>query len=78
MRVYQGCLNRGDTIWNMRSNKKFRISRLGRVNVQNFEDLEKINSGDIAALFGIECYSGDTLVDQVLKKENLHMVCFFK
>ncbi|KAA3674356.1 elongation factor G [Paragonimus westermani] len=68
MRVYQGCLHRGDMIVNTRTKRRLRVPRLGRLNVTDFEDLDAIYAGDIAALFGVDCFSGDTLVDTKMSK----------
>ncbi|KAL7059430.1 hypothetical protein AAHC03_013472 [Spirometra sp. Aus1] len=61
-RVYQGCLRRGDSLKNTRTGRRLRVPRLGRMNVDTFEDLDAVYAGDIAALFGVDCSSGDTLV----------------
>lgn len=44
------------------------------MNVDTFEDMEAIYAGDIAALFGVDCSSGDTLVAIKTPMENLSMV----
>lgn len=62
MRVYQGRLERGDSIVNVRTGKKVKVSRLIRMNANNMDDLGEVQSGDIAALFGVDCYSGDTFM----------------
>ncbi|VDP23412.1 unnamed protein product [Schistosoma margrebowiei] len=73
MRIYQGCLRRGDSVRNSRTGRRIRVSRLGRLNVTELEDLEAVYAGDIAAFFGVDCASGDTMVD-VNMKEPLAMV----
>ncbi|CDS39450.1 elongation factor G mitochondrial [Echinococcus multilocularis] len=72
-RVYQGCLRRGESVRITRTGKKVRVPRLGRMNVDTFEDLEAVYAGDIAALFGVDCSSGDTLVSPNGPMENLSM-----
>jgi len=62
MRVYQGSLKKGETIINTRSGKKVRIPRLGRMHAQELEDVTEVYAGDICAMFGVECASGDTFV----------------
>ncbi|MEE9383494.1 MAG: elongation factor G [Nannocystaceae bacterium] len=62
VRVYQGKLNKGDTVYNTSTNKKVKIGRLVRMHANNMEDIDVGESGDIVALFGIECASGDTFV----------------
>ena len=60
VRVYQGSLKKGDELWNTRSRKKFKVGRLVRMHANTMEDISESNSGDIVALFGIDCASGDT------------------
>ncbi|VDN97685.1 unnamed protein product [Rodentolepis nana] len=76
-RVYQGCLRRGEYVRNTRTGKKLRVPRLGRMNVDTFEDLEAVYAGDIAALFGVDCASGDTLMAPNTTIENLSMESMF-
>ena len=63
IRVYQGALAKGDTVINSRTGKKVKIGRLCRMHADQMEDLEKLEAGDIGALFGIDCASGDTFTD---------------
>lgn len=68
LRCYQGMLKKGDTIFNVRTNKKVRIARLVRLHSNNMEDVNEVYAGDIFALFGVDCASGDTFVtDQKLQ-----------
>ncbi len=60
VRVYQGCLKKGDELYNTRSRKKFKVGRLVRMNSASMEDINEGVPGDIVALFGIDCASGDT------------------
>ncbi len=60
IRVYQGKIRKGDELYNTRSRKKFRVGRLIRMHASTMEDLTEAGSGEIAALFGIDCASGDT------------------
>ncbi len=62
-RVYQGTLKRGMTIVNARTKKKHKVGRLVRMHAADMEDIEVSSGGDIVALFGIECASGDTFTD---------------
>ncbi|XP_028139211.2 elongation factor G, mitochondrial [Diabrotica virgifera virgifera] len=62
MRCYQGKLQKGDSIYNMRTQRKVRIARLIRLHSNNMEDVNEVYSGDIFALFGVDCASGDTFV----------------
>jgi elongation factor G len=60
VRVYQGTISKGDELYNTRSRKRFKVGRLVRMNAAAMEDIDKGVSGDIVALFGIDCASGDT------------------
>ena len=60
VRVYQGCLKKGEELYNTRSRKKFKVGRLVRMNSASMEDINEGVPGDIVALFGIDCASGDT------------------
>ncbi len=60
IRVYQGKIKKGDELYNTRSRKKFKIGRLIRMHSNEMEDLQECGCGEIAALFGVDCASGDT------------------
>jgi len=60
IRIYQGILRKGDTIVNSRDGKKVKVGRLVRMHSDEMEDIEEASAGDIVALFGIDCASGDT------------------
>ena len=60
VRIYQGSLKKGGELVNTRSRKKFKVGRLVRMNSNTMEDINEGGPGDIVALFGIECASGDT------------------
>ena len=60
VRIYQGTMRKGDTIINSRDGKKVKIGRLVRMHSDEMEDIAEAGSGDIVALFGIDCASGDT------------------
>jgi len=60
VRVYQGTLKKGEELYNTRSRKKFKVGRLVRMNSASMEDINEGVPGDIVALFGVDCASGDT------------------
>jgi len=63
LRVYQGRLAKGSTIINSRTKKKHKVGRLVRMHADEMEDIDASAAGDIVALFGIDCASGDTFRD---------------
>lgn len=60
IRIYQGTVRKGDELFNTRSQKKFKVGRLIRMHANHMEDITEAPAGDIVALFGIDCASGDT------------------
>ncbi|GAA6011257.1 hypothetical protein JCM8202_003952 [Rhodotorula sphaerocarpa] len=64
IRVYQGTLRKGGTITNVRTGKKVKVPRLVRMHSDEMEDVDSIGAGEICAMFGVECSSGDTFSDQ--------------
>ncbi|XP_050302802.1 elongation factor G, mitochondrial [Anthonomus grandis grandis] len=71
MRCYQGMLSKGENIYNARTQRKVRIARLVRMHSNQMEDVTEVYAGDIFALFGIDCASGDTFVTDL--KHNLSL-----
>ncbi|MDE5580964.1 MAG: elongation factor G [Treponemataceae bacterium] len=74
VRVYQGRLSKGDELYNIRSRKRFKVGRLVRMNASAMEDINVAEPGDIVALFGIDCASGDTFTSGGL---NVSMASMF-
>jgi len=62
IRVYQGTVEKGSTIVNVRNGKKVKVGRLARMHADQMEEVDHLRAGYIGALFGIECSSGDTFV----------------
>jgi elongation factor G len=63
VRVYQGQLAKGMEITNVRTGKRHKVGRLVRMHSDDMEDIEVSDPGDIVAMFGIDCNSGDTFTD---------------
>ena len=60
IRIYQGTLKKGDELSNSRTGRSFKVGRLVRMHASAMEDIAVAGCGDIVALFGIDCASGDT------------------
>jgi len=60
IRIYQGKVKKGDELFNIRSKKRFKVGRLIKMHADHMEDINDAGPGEIAALFGIDCASGDT------------------
>ena len=63
MRVYQGQLNKNTVITNTRTGRQSKVGRLVRMHSEEMEDIESCGPGDIVAIFGLDCHSGDTFTD---------------
>ena len=63
MRVYQGSMRKGQFIFHARSGKKVKIPRLVRMHSDEMEEIDEIGPGEICAIFGVDCASGDTFTD---------------
>lgn len=74
MRVYQGTMKKGDFITNVANGRKVKIPRLVRMHADEMVDIEVAHAGDIVALFGIDCSSGDTFTDGTV---NIAMTSMF-
>ncbi len=67
MRMYQGHITKGDFIVNQTGQKKVKIPRIVRMHADEMNDVAEAGPGDIVALFGVECSSGDTFTDGSIK-----------
>ena len=63
IRIYSGTLKRDQTIVNVRTSKKHRVGRLVRMHSNEMEEITGAGAGDIVAMFGIDCNTGDTFTD---------------
>src|SRR2546423_7804154 len=67
-RVYSGMLKKGDTIYNPRTRKRERVSRVMMIQADKRIDVDTVFAGDIAALVGLRnITTGDTLCDEDLE-----------
>jgi elongation factor G len=60
VRIYQGSLRKGEDLVNTRSGQKIKVGRLVRMHADSMSEIAEAGPGDIVALFGVECASGDT------------------
>lgn len=63
LRIYEGTIRRGDFIVNVQNGKKIKVQRLIRMHSDEMEDIQEAHAGQIVAVFGIDCASGDTFTD---------------
>ncbi|MGI6466824.1 MAG: elongation factor G [Sphaerochaetaceae bacterium] len=66
IRIFQGKIKKGDELYNTRNRRKFKVGRLVQMHADSMEDITEAGSGSIAALFGIDCASGDTFCHPTL------------
>ena len=70
-RIYQGTLNKGDTLYNTRTKKRVRVGRIVRMNSNDRVNIDSASAGDIIAMIGVDCASGDTFVAEDQNVEHL-------
>jgi elongation factor G len=64
-RVYSGKISKGENIYNPRTNKRERVSRVLMIQADKRDEVETVFAGDIAALVGVKnITTGDTLCDE--------------
>ncbi len=59
-RVYQGKIVKGESYINTRTGQRVRFGRLVRMHANDREDVDYAGPGDIIAVVGVDCASGDT------------------
>ncbi|MFY0591350.1 elongation factor G [Roseivirga sp.] len=65
VRSYSGMLNSGSYVYNTRTNKKERISRIFQMHANKQNAIDSLHAGDIAAVVGFkDIKTGDTLCDE--------------
>lgn len=67
MRIYQGTINKGDNIINIVNGKKVKVPRLARMHSNEMNEIDSAGCGDIVAMFGVDCASGDTFTDGTVR-----------
>ena len=60
MRMYQGTIKKGESYFNQRTGRKERFSRIVRMHSNKREEIDEAHAGDIIAVMGIDCASGET------------------
>lgn len=60
MRLYQGKFVKGSVYYNQRTGRKERFSRIVRMHADQREEVDEACAGDIVAVLGVDCASGDT------------------
>jgi elongation factor G len=63
IRVYQGTLKKTMTVFNARTDKKVKVPRIVRMHSNEMEEVQSVGAGEICAVFGVDCASGDTFTD---------------
>jgi elongation factor G len=63
MRIYQGKLQKGSTIINVSTGKKVKLARIVRMHADEMEEINGAGSGEVVAMFGVDCSSMDTFSD---------------
>ncbi len=76
MRIYQGKMIRGDRYNNSRTRKPSRFSRIVRMHANDREDMDSATAGDIVAVVGLDCISGDTFCSEGVNytMESMHIM----
>lgn len=63
IRVYQGTLKKGSNVFNARTGQKVKVPRIVRMHSNEMEEVPEIGAGEICAVFGVDCASGDTFTE---------------
>lgn len=67
LRIYEGVIRKGDFIVNVNTRKKIKVPRLVRMHSNDMEDIQEAHAGQIVAVFGVDCASGDTFTDGTVR-----------
>jgi len=63
-RIYQGEVRKGETYVNQRTSRKERFSRIVKMHADKKEEVDFATAGDIVAIMGVDCASGDTYCNE--------------
>jgi elongation factor G len=64
IRIYQGTIRKGEQHYNQRTDKRDRFSRIVKMHADKREEVDTASAGDIVAVLGIDCASGDTFASE--------------
>ncbi len=64
IRIYQGTINKGELHYNQRTDQKQRFSRIVKMHADKREEIDSAGPGDIVAVLGLDCASGDTFCSE--------------
>ena len=67
VRIYQGQLEKGQSVTNVRTRKTVRVGRLVRLHADEHQEIVSATAGDIVGIVGIDCVSGDTFTSDCLR-----------
>lgn len=75
IRVYQGTLKKGMYVYNAKHGKKIKVPRIVRMHSNEMEEVPEVGAGEICAVFGVDCSSGDTFTDGNLPYTMVSLPC---
>jgi elongation factor G len=64
VRLYQGTIDKGQMYYNQRTGQKERFSRIFKMHADQREEIDSASAGDIVAVLGLDCASGDTYAEK--------------
>lgn len=64
MRIYQGSFRKGEQYYNQRTGKRERFGRIVRIHADERMEIEEAGAGEIVAIMGLDCASGDTFCSE--------------
>jgi elongation factor G len=75
MRIYQGKIEKGQMYYNQRTGRKDRFSRIVRMHSDKRDEVDSASAGDIVAIMGIDCASGETYAEtaKMCTLENMYV-----